>query len=130
MTSDEEVNESDSQGSDVQDQFNKGFNAMGRSGVSDMQKNLDDQESSVDKAQANQQELDDAKEGLDEAREHYDDLEKMELLNQSLHKPKKILIKPKIDTTKHLRIHNLVLVIWLVVAYLLKVLQKVKINSR
>lgn len=76
MTSDEEVNESDSQGSDIQDQFNKGFNAMGKSGLSDMQKNLDDQESSVDKAQANQQELDDAKQGLDDAREHYDDLEK------------------------------------------------------
>lgn len=38
MTSDEEVNESDSQGSDIQDQFNKGFNAMGKSGLSDMQK--------------------------------------------------------------------------------------------
>lgn len=76
MTSDEEVNESDSQGNDIQDQFSKGFNAMAGNGISNMQKNMDDQEKSVDKAQANQQELDNAREGLEDAKNHYDDLEK------------------------------------------------------
>lgn len=74
MTSDEEVNESDSQGSDIKDQFDKGFNAMSKTGVGDMKKNLDDQDKAVDKAQDSQQELDNAKQGLQDAKDHYDEL--------------------------------------------------------
>ncbi|HFO1542022.1 TPA: hypothetical protein ACHHIW_002704 [Staphylococcus aureus] len=74
MTSDEEVNESDRQGSDIKDQFDKGFNAMSKNGVSDMNKNLDDQDKAVDKAQDNQQELDNAKQGLQDAKDHYNEL--------------------------------------------------------
>lgn len=74
MTSDEEVNESDNQGNDVENQFEKGFQAMGRGGASEMKKNLDDQDDSVSKAQDNQKELEDARNDLDDAQQHYEDL--------------------------------------------------------
>lgn len=75
LTSDEEVNDIESQGSDLNDQFEEGVNAMNQDSVSGMHKNLDDQDKAVDKAIGDQKELDYAQKGLEDAKNHYNDLE-------------------------------------------------------
>lgn len=75
MSADEEVTDNETQGNNVKDSMEKGLEAMGRSGVADMNKNVDNQDDAVNKAQQHQSDLSEAQQDLQDAKDHYNDLE-------------------------------------------------------